>query len=222
MLRTPDARGVKLRAVVGLSVGVLSASLGAWSGASQPAAAVQRDEVLPYASLEELARDPQAWLGKSVRVRFQVESHPSTWNPYFTRFGSEDWRAASVWADEQFLWQRETWESPAARVFARRGSVADEALAGAPQLARFEALAHVTQVFAGAPWLEVREVQRIAGAIGEGSVLHATRALEHSEKGQWRNAVDNFDRALVGDMPAAARAELRRLRDEAQGRLGQR
>ncbi len=212
---------MKLR--VGLSVGLalLSASVSAWKAAPRAREDAPVAATPAYVSLEALVDDPQAWLGQSVRVRFQLESHPGSWNPYFTRFGSEDWRAVSVWADEQFLWEREAWENPAARVFARRGSVADEVFEGAPRLARFEALAHVRQVFAGAPWIEVSEVQRIAGAIGEGSVLHATRALEHGEKGQWRNAVDNFDRALVGDMPAAARAELRRLRDEAQEQLRQ-
>lgn len=207
---------MKSGASLGLWLGLVSASVGAWSAARPQPDATQPDAPLAYVSLGALAGDPQAWLGQRVRVRFQLESHLDTWNPYLTRFGGEDWRGVSVWADEQFLWEREAWENPAARVFARRGSVADGVLEGAPRLARFEAVAHVRQVFAGAPWLEVREVQRIDGAIGEGSVLHATRALEHVERAQWRNAIDNFDRALVGDMPPAARTELRRLRDEAQ------
>jgi hypothetical protein len=53
----------------------------------------------------------------------------------------------------------------------------------------------------------------IAGEIGEGSILHATKALEHMGEKRWQLALDNLDRAAVGDMPEAARAELRRLRD---------
>jgi len=177
---------------------------------------------LEYVSLAELARDPRPYLGRSVLVRFQVQSHPSTWNPYLTRFGSEDWARCEAWADEQFLWEREAWDAPAAAVFARHDSVAHSALRDAPRLARFQARAHVSQVFLGRPWIEVSEVQRVPGAIGEGSVLHATRALEHVEKQQHRMALDHFDRALVGEMPDVARAELRRLRDEAQQALAPR
>lgn len=177
---------------------------------------------LEYVSLETLARDPRPYLGRSVLVRFQVQSHPETWNPYLTRFGSEDWARCEVWADEQFLWEREAWDAPAAAVFTRRDSVAHSALRDAPRLARFQARAQVSQVFLGRPWIEVSEVQRVPGAIGEGSVLHATRALEHLEKEQHRLALDHFDRALVGEMPDVARAELRRLREEAQQALAPR
>jgi hypothetical protein len=186
--------------------------------AAAPSAAVEEGE-LEYVSLATLARDPRPYLGRSVLVRFQVQAHPATWNPYLTRFGSADWSRCEVWADEQFLWEREAWDAPAAAVFARRDSVAHSALGDAPRLARFQARAHVSQVFLGRPWIEVSEVQRVPGAIGEGSVLHATRALEHLEKEQHRIALDHFDRALVGEMPDVARAELRRLRDEAQQAL---
>jgi hypothetical protein len=199
----------------------------AWRGVSSASSGLTQNAPkdapeAPYLSLAEVSKDAQLHLGRTLRVRFQVESEPTSWNPYLTRFGSADWRGLKVWADEQFLWEREAWENPVANVFARRGSVADEVLAGAPRLARYEALAHVRQVFLGRPWIELEQVQRIKGAIGEGSVLHATRALEHVEKEQWRNALDNYDRALVGEMPDVARAELRRLREAAAEALNQR
>jgi len=172
-----------------------------------------------YRELLEVCADPQAYLGQTVRVRFQYESELVDWNPYLTRFGAEDFRAHRVWADDQFLWERDAWENPATTVFARRGAIAEEVLNGAPKLARFEAVAHVRQVFLGRPWIELEQVQRIHGEIGEGSLIHATRALDQVEKQQWRSALDNFDRALVGDMPDVARAELRRLREEARKAL---
>lgn len=201
-----------------IAVSALTALIGVGRAKPEPVRASAPAE-LEYVSLVELARNPQEHLGRSFRVRFQVESAPESWNPYLTRFGSQDWRGLRAWADEQFLWEREAWENPAARVFARRGSIADEVLRDAPRLARFEALAHVRQVFLGEPWLEIELVQRLANSIGEGSVLHAERALEHLEKEQWRNALDNLDRALVGEMPELARAELRRLRELAESSL---
>jgi len=204
-----------------LSIAPLAVALGASVYSSAPAARPDERE-LEYVSLATLARDPRPYLGRSVLVRFQVHSHPETWNPYLTRFGSEDWSRCEAWADEQFLWEREAWDAPAAAVFARRDSVAEGVLRDAPRLARFQARAHVSQVFLGRPWIEVSEVQRVPGAIGDGSVLHATRALEHLEREQHRIALEHFDRALVGEMPDVARAELRRLRDEAQQALAPR
>lgn len=203
---------MKASAASWIALSALTALVGGWRASPVPARAQVQAE-LEYVSLAELARDAQKHLGRSVRVRFQVESAPASWNPYLTRFGSHDWRGLRVWADEQFLWERDAWDNPVARVFARRGSVADEVLRDAPRLARFEAVAHVRQLFLGEPWLEVEQVQRLKSSIGEGAVLHAERALAHLEKEQWRNALDNLDRALVGEMPEVARAELRRLRE---------
>jgi hypothetical protein len=177
-------------------------------------AAKSSEDVAPEAAiaLERLHRDPQASLGQLVRVRFQFDAEVERWNPYLTRFGSADYRAFRVWSDEQFLWEKDQWEAPLAQLFTRRGGVAERALAGAPQLARFEAIGRVRQVFLGRPWIELEAVRRIGDEISESTLLHASRAVLALEDAHWAMAREHLERALVGSMPPAAREELNALR----------
>jgi len=71
-----------------------------------------------------------------VRVRVQVESHPTDWNPYLTRFGTGQFDAVQGWADEQFPWVKSDFDEPQVRVFVRKGSAAAHALEGAKTYAR--------------------------------------------------------------------------------------
>lgn len=177
-------------------------------------AATSGEELPPEAALalERLHRDPQASLGKLVRIRFQFDAEAERWNPYLTRFGAVDYRAFRVWSDEQFLWDKEQWDAPLAQLFTRRGGVAERALAGAPQLARFEAIGRVRQVFLGRPWIELEQVRRIGDEISESTLLHASRAVLAMEEAHWAMAREHLDRALVGSMPPRAREELTALR----------
>lgn len=182
------------------------------AAAAEIAGASAREEP-PLVRIEQVREDPLVHLGSEVRIVFQRCDELAGWNPYLTRFGSDEFRGFRAWADEQFLWRREDWEQPAATLYARRGSVAADVLAAAPRYARFEATAHVRQVFLGRPWVEIASLRRLPGEIGEGTILHASRAIELMNEERFGIARDDLDRALPGDMPDAARVELRRLRD---------
>ena len=191
--------------VLGLSV--LLDAAAAWASSREQA---------PLVSLQRVCGDPLAYLGRDVRLRFQVSQELGHWNPYLTRFGPADYRALSAWSDEQILWDKSTWDQPAATLFVHRGRVADLTLERTTRYARYEATAKVAQVFLGRPWIEITSVQRIGDEIGEGSILHASKALEHMGEKRWQLALENLDRAAVGEMPSAARDELRRLRQLCQ------
>jgi len=164
-------------------------------------------------SLEELLADPQAALGRRVRLRFQLREECVRWNPFVTRFGEADYRAFDVWSDRQFLWEEQQWNAPLARLFVRRGSPPEQALSPARRLARFEAVVEARQLFLGQPWLEIESVRRIEDELGEGTLLLATRGREAADQARWAVAREAFEQALLGAMPPALREELRRLRE---------
>lgn len=164
-------------------------------------------------ALERLYSAPATQLGQSFRIRFQVRGECSEWNPYLTRFGAAEYRAFDVWSDSQFLWDKQQWDAPLGRCFIRRGGIAERALEGAPRLSRMEAVVSVRQVFLGRPWIEIESARRVADELGEGTLLHASRGYEAFLDGRWTTARERFDQALVGAMPEALRAELRRLRE---------
>lgn len=160
----------------------------------------------------ELQEQAPRWLGRRVRFSFQFESSPPSWNPYLTRFGTQDYVAAMGWGDDQFLWRAEEFEAPRVLVFARRGTPAAQTLAGAHTYSRFEVVGRVSQIFLGLPWIEVESAERLPQETGEGAILHASRALRAMEGGDWSRALEDLARAEISNLPDAARAELARLR----------
>ncbi len=166
---------------------------------------------IPRASLAEVFADPVPWLGREFRAVFQLQSTPASWNPYLTRFGSGDYAAARVWGDGQFLWEVEAWKNPVGLIFARRGTLAQEQLASAATFARFEARLHVRQVFLGRAWTEIVELRPLPRQIGEGTILHAGRALQLMNGDSWKLALEDLHRAAIPSLPRHALDELARL-----------
>lgn len=198
-----------LAACVGLCLAGLRSADGA-SRASAPADEVRAVE------LGELHAEPAQWLGRRVRFAFQHHSLPEAWNPCLTRFGSQDYRAALAWSDDQLLWLLEEHDAPQALLFARRGTQPEAALESARTYARFEAVGHVRQVFLGRPWIELESLERLPEEVGEGAILHASRALGSMRERSWQLAREDLARARASNLPPHARQALERLDAECE------
>jgi hypothetical protein len=84
-----------------------------------------------------------------------------------------------------------------------------------------EVVAFVREVFLDQPWIEIVEVSPQTLQVGEGTVLHVTRALQLFQDGQFELARTQLERAKGAPMPAHALAEIDRwidACDEAQAR----
>lgn len=178
--------------------------------------------VAPLVTWSELDKNCTQRLGQPVRVQLQFHSAIASWNPFMTRFGPREFSAVRAWGDEQFPWVASDFESPAARLFVRRDSDAERVLAIAKPAERFELDVIVREVLFDRPWVEVLAARALTEIIGEGTVIHARRAIELTEAGAWKLADAEYERALAPSLPPHARAELERLqglaRDSVQKR----
>lgn len=163
-------------------------------------------------TLSEVVAHPLEYLGGTVHFTLQLESQPETWNPYLTRFGTDDYRAVIAWGDEQALWERSAYEAPVASLFVRRGTPIEEWIARAGRYARFEATGVVRQVLLGRPWIEVTELAPLSPQFTEGSLIHASRAMDLMAAEHWELAAQSFQRAMASNLPDRMRLELERLR----------
>lgn len=173
-----------------------------------------RDAEDSQAALTPLGRvraEPTALLGSSFSAIAQIDAWSETWNPYVTRFGAQDYRAISVWADEQLLWDPQSYAQPFGLLFVRRGSAAEAVLAQGKRFERFELRCEAAQLFLGRLWIEVVDARRLDEHVGEGSLLHAARAVALIAEQQWKLAEQDLDRALSAPLPKRAKAELERL-----------
>ena len=182
----------------------------------------EKTDAQPSASQAELravALQPLGFLGQELRFSFQVESQPTDWNPYLTRFGTEDYRAVIAWGDEQSLWEQADYENPAATLFARRGGSVEPILLRAQRYDRFEAKGILRQVLGGRPWIELTDLQLLEEHFSEGSMVHAARGVELMADEHWELAAQSFERALASNLAARARDELARLQAECLGHV---
>lgn len=160
---------------------------------------------------EDLLARPGQHVGLVRRVHGTFAGWSAGWNPFLTRFGPGEFRALEAWTDGQFLWEASKAPAPALTCFVRRGSAAEWALEDARPHVRYELTLAVREVFAGRPWCEILAVRPTAEAVGEGALVHARRAREALESGQYRRAEAELERALAAPLPPRAKAELERL-----------
>jgi hypothetical protein len=168
-------------------------------------------------SLSAVVAQPLDYLGGEVFFSFALESQPETWNPFLTRFGSEDYRALIAWGDEQHLWERAAFDAPAGMLFVRRGNPIEAMLGAAARYSRFEATGIVRQVLGGRPWIEVVALKPLREQFSEGSLIHAARAMSLIEAEHWGLAASSLERALLSPLPERARVELESLRSHCLG-----
>lgn len=163
-------------------------------------------------TLTDVVAHPLDYLGGKVHFTLQLESRPESWNPFLTRFGTDDYRAVIAWGDEQALWERSAYQSPVASLFVRRGTPNEESITRAGRYARFEATGIVRQVLVGRPWIELIDLVPLAPQFTEGSLIHASRAMDLMAAEHWDLAAQSFQRAMASDLPDRMRLELDRLR----------
>lgn len=198
---------------------LLLALLGALSlGAGDPPA--EQPPELPTVDLADLRRDRSQWLGKELRFTFQLSAELETWRPWVTRFGVEDYRAFSVWADSALLWELADFKDTTPHVFVRRGTLAAQMMEKRAYYERFEVRAIVRSIFLDEPWIELLEVRPLRESVSQGTVLHGERALKLIAEKHYELALGELERARAGRLPERAKAELVRLEAECRAKLG--
>ncbi|MDF1798485.1 MAG: hypothetical protein P1V81_04865 [Planctomycetota bacterium] len=165
--------------------------------------------------LLQLRKDPLRYRGERVALTVQLGDERETWTPGLTRFDRRRFRGFAAWSETSRLWHIEPYSDPLPALFARRGGSAARALAGAGSYGRLELVAIVRTVFGGEVWIEVLEARRLPRSVGEGSLIHAGRAVELYKEGHHAAAAAEYERALAAPLPDSHRAALEEERDKA-------
>jgi len=198
-------------AVVALAAPLTLAARTDGAGSAPPIPAKVAAPLVPW---RELSDHPGRYTNKRLRLVLQFHARVPTWNPYLTRFGTRDFDAFQFWSDEQRLWSIADFQAPPVRLFARRESLSAATLEQARQYSRFEIEITVREIFCDQPWAEIESVLPLAEHVSEGTLIHASRAIELFQSESWKLAQNEFDQALIGSLPADAKQELERMREE--------
>lgn len=219
---------IRHRLPLGLIALACLAGFGAQPGSNRvlgaPAASPVKAPAAPVrTTLAALHADPVAWRATEVELDVQLAEIHTTWRYWTTRFQPARYVGFSAWGDEVLLWDAAAYERPAQRLFAAKGSLAARALEGAPRYRRYRVRAVLRTVFDGQAWIEVLDATPLPRAMGDGTILHATRAFDLLEADAHAAAAEQFERALAAPMPARPKAVLEEHRDAARlaaGKVG--
>ena len=176
---------------------------------SAHAVEVARRNAVQETDLAVIRKRPVFFRGKTVTFTVQLGTQNETWNPQLTRFDTERYRSWQGWAESQVLWHYTNFQNPSPRLFALRGGDAAHAFAGASSYARFEVSAIVRTVFLGEPWIEIVSARALENSLVEGTLLHASRAMEFVADERFRAAAEQYKRALDAPMPKGMEARMR-------------
>lgn len=172
-------------------------------------------------TLSDLRTDPLRWLGRELGITLQLASAEGDWEPWISRFGRDDYRRLTCWCDSQLPWYREVFDDPVPYLFVRRGTTAEFVLAHARPHERFDATVVVREVLLGEPWIEVLTLERRRPSIGEGAVLHASKALILAAGEGVELAISEAERALASPLPPHAVEDLEQHLGRWRGLLGE-
>lgn len=169
-------------------------------------------------SFDELRQTPSRFAGRSVRCAVQVAELDIPFDSFLSRFDSAQDLCFSAWGDEQRIWHREEFENTATRLFVPRGSVLEARVLAAGSHERLLLTLRVREIWLNQPWIEVESAVLLSPSVGEGTILHASRAMDLWKTGQRELAIGELERALASPLPtkvhAALEEELDLMREE--------
>lgn len=167
-------------------------------------------------TLMAIAEFPAGWAGRTARFTLQFDSVLEDWDPEMTSFAPRDWLGVRAWADEEFTWDRVTFDAPREHMFVRRDSGLANQLQHAQRFDRFEVQAVCREAFGGVAWIELELLVPSDERVGEGAMICVRRARAAVREARFEIAKDQLGRAKLGPLPrnAVARIEEMELRLE--------
>lgn len=156
---------------------------------------------------------PAEAVGQELSFYVQFDGLQEDWNAFGTEFAPSSHLRATVWSDNQRLWDRLDFNNPLGEVYIRTNTRAAQRLLGVQRFQRLLCVGTVRNLRCGKPWIEVTHMYVARQSVSEGSLLHAIRAVDLHSRKAFTLARDEYARAITANLPKAVRSELQGLVD---------
>jgi hypothetical protein len=154
-------------------------------------------------SLSTVLRNPNAFRGLDVAFVVQFHQVGEIDNPFYTKFEKDYYLNFSVWADEAPIWQRPAYDADFPFMFIDRIAPEHAEVVKAKTYDRFVIVGRVAEVFNGRPWIEVKGLKKLEGALNEPTLTHMVKAFTFKEYRKYGVAAQEFARAAHPALPPA-------------------
>lgn len=159
-------------------------------------------ETKPH-TLTAVRKSPDAYRGIPVEMEIVFHETRRVGNPFFTRFTADTYVCVAAWGAEQAVWQVEEFKNDFPQLFVDRETAPVlRVFLEAKPFDRIKVTVVVRDVFRGIPYLEIRKAELVEeGNIGEATILHASKGNKAAAAGDHATALQEYERAMRGNLP---------------------
>ncbi|MFQ5504816.1 MAG: tetratricopeptide repeat protein [Planctomycetota bacterium] len=158
-------------------------------------------------TIAQLRATPTAFKNVLVSFTGQFMGIGSVHNPFFTRFTRSDYVNFAIWGSDQKLWERMEYDNPLSTLFVSkkiRKHMLDQVY-NMPRYQQIECIGFVRNVFKGAPWIEITEIDETSEQVTTATLAHMRRARELMNGHKWMRAASELNLAQTGGLPSFTR-----------------
>src|SRR5262245_52170150 len=155
-------------------------------------------------TLTNVKADPDAYRNVKVTFNVQFVSLGRIANPFFTRFTPAEFTNIYVWADEQPIWQRSSYEDMFGNMFYPKVGPQLQQIFELHMYERLSVTGIVRNTFQSTPWIEVTEFSPLSGQVNAAVLSHLYRGETFMSERRWQRAIAELTLAPGSGVPAAA------------------
>ncbi|HKE01036.1 MAG TPA: hypothetical protein VKE69_08505 [Planctomycetota bacterium] len=156
-------------------------------------------------TLTAIRKRPEGFRSLPVELVIHFHETRKAGNPFFTRFTADSYIGIAAWGAEQPIWRKEEYTNDHPFFFAERRSAVIRKFLEAHTYDRIKITAVVRDIFKGVPYIEIIKAEPLDEKLDEPTIAHAARGRKMAEAGNGKAAVEEYERAFRGDIPADAR-----------------
>ncbi len=155
-------------------------------------------------TLDQVRAEPHAYKNVNVKFTVQYASLGRISNPFFTKFTPSDFANFYGWADEQAIWQENSYEDLFGMLFLSKFSDQLEELYQLETYDRIQIHGVVRATFQDMPWIEVLAFEKLDSKLDTTVLTHLYRGEKLMQQRLWQRAISEFSVVPGDDVPANA------------------
>jgi len=171
--------------------------------------------------LEDLIKDPHGWKGKEVTFVCVFHKVSTIFNPYYTRFVPSEYVNFSAWPLSKKLWVKEDYLGSHKFLFLEKDHKHYDELMKLTKFTRLKLTGYVQSTFKESPWIEVRRIEVLSGAITKAALKEIILGDRAAAREDWDAAMAHYNRAAAMDLPEEVLASVSKKRASTYHNMGQ-
>jgi len=149
---------------------------------------------------------PDAYRNVQVVFPVQFAALGKLSNPFFTKFTPADFSNFYVWADEQPIWQRTSYDHVFGNMFYPKTGSQLQQIFELRMYQRLQITGVVRNTFQDQPWIEVLSYDTLSGQVDAATLSHMYRGEQFMGERRWQRAIAELTLAPGSGVPAAVQA----------------